>query len=378
MFKNQTVKGTTMRFLKTLGVLLILLLSFGSVGAGEDQLTLDQIIERYTEAIGGVENIKKIENLVYSQGKYREGDYVGSGQAMMSMARPWFKLVGDKNRPNSFMEGYDGSAWEYFGNPRVVIRTDGPPSEAIRHYAGVERPLFEYWKKGSSAVLLGETTLGLIPVYVIKLIRRDGHIEQFYLDKESFLALAVGGEAPIHAFGPEVETLTRLMDYREVAGVLIAHRNETVHMPGGEPFASMQWGKVEANVVLPDDWFSPPEFTRTREEKLIEDLYGQRADWTSILWTYEEFRRGFPEIDTTTPVNIAGFQILKMGQVENAIRLLEINTKDNPDSAETRFGLGRAYRTGGRFEEAKEQFEMALEINPAYERAKKALEELED
>ena len=367
----------TMRIFKTFELFLVLLLvaCSGTASGQSHELALDEIIERYTDAIGGRENIKAIENLVYSQGTYQEGDFKWDG-AMMSMARPYYKLVGDKNKPEGYMEGYDGSAWEYLGDPRVVVRTDGPPSEAIRHYAGVERPLFEYWLKGSAAELLGETSFGRKPVYVIKLTRRDNYVEQFYLDKESFMVVAVSGEAPIHAFGPEVKTLTRLSDYRPVAGVLIAHTDETVFMPSEEPQSSMQWGKIETNVDLPVDWFSPPAFERTRTEKLIEDLYGQRADWTSMLWTYEEFRRGFPDIDTSTPVNIAGFQILKMGQVKNAIRLLERNTEDNPDSAQTRFGLGRAYRTDGRLDEAKEQFQKALEIDPGYEQAARALADI--
>ena len=59
----------------------------GSNLAGNEALTLEEIIERYTNTIGGYENIKNIENIVYSDGLYQEEGYTGSGQSMMSIGR---------------------------------------------------------------------------------------------------------------------------------------------------------------------------------------------------------------------------------------------------------------------------------------------------
>lgn len=367
-----------MRILKAALVCLFLMpgMFANNVLAGEP-LTLDEIITKYIEAIGGRENIEKLQNLVYKKGLYREGDF-SSDKAAMSVARPYFKLVGDKSNLDGYLEGYDGSAWEYFGDPKVVVRTTGNPSAAIRHYAGVERPLYNYKAKGSNAEYLGEGDLDGVKVYIVKLTRRDGYVEHFYINRETFLVDASGGEAPIHAFGEAVGHLTRISDYRPLAGVLIAHRFETVEAATGEPLDSMQWQEIEANADLPGDWFSPPVVEQTAEEKLIQSLYDQRTDFTAMIWTYEEFRLAYPDFDTSTALNIAGFQALKMGQVETAVKLLERNAVDNPASAETRFGLGRAYRTAGRVDEAREQFQKALELDPGYDRPRRALAEMEE
>jgi len=90
------------------------------------------VIGRHIEAIGGRANLKAISNLVHSQGTYEEGDYKSDGDSTMSTARPWFKLVGDKISPGGFLEGYDGSAWEWWANPGFVVRTVGAASEANR------------------------------------------------------------------------------------------------------------------------------------------------------------------------------------------------------------------------------------------------------
>ena len=327
--------------------------------------TADEIISAHIEAIGGLEHLNKIQNIFYSS---------NSG-AQMSVGRPYFKLVGDKHNPGSYMEGYDGAAWEWFEDPGIVIRTVGKASEAIRHYAGVERPLINYKEKGSKVKLIGEVEFDHKPAFVLQLVRRDKFIEKFYIDQSSFLVLASSYEAPLHAFGQDITTLTRFSNYLEVGGVKFAHRFESVELPSGKDLGSVDWNIV-VNRDIPEDWFSPPSFKRTPLQKFIEQLYNQRDDIEAVMWTYHEFRLANKHDDTSDPVNIAAYQMLKMGQIQNAISLLEQNAIDNPESASTRFGLGRAYRSSGQLQKARLQFLEALRIDPEYRRAREALEGL--
>lgn len=352
------------------------LLLFQAAGAAQ-AASVDEVIDRYFDARGGIEQFEKIENIRYSGGTYREPNYVNDGHAAMTVARPYYKLVGDKERPGVFMEGYDGSAWEWFEDPGVVLRTVGKASEAIRHYAGVEGPLLDYRAKGSTATYKGAVEFDGRQAHVIELVRRDGHTEVFYFDDETHLLVASGMQAPIHAFGLYVQRLTRISDYREIGGILIPFRFVTVEMPSLRVLDSMQWGHVDVNVDLPDDWFSPPDFERGPTQALIEHLFHQRDDLSAMLWTYHEFRLARPATDTADAVNIAGFQILKMGQSENAIALLQQNVADYPDRADTRYNLGRAYESVERFDEAKTEFQKAVENDRAYKRAQDALDRYE-
>ena len=63
-----------------------------------------------------------------------------------------------------------------------------------------------------------------------------------------------------------------------------------------------------------------------------------------------------------------------MGHAETAVRLLEQNVADHPNSARAHFGLGRAYQAAGKREEAKVQYQRALAIDPKYQRAREALD----
>jgi tetratricopeptide (TPR) repeat protein len=96
------------------------------------------------------------------------------------------------------------------------------------------------------------------------------------------------------------------------------------------------------------------------------------------MWTYNEFVRAYPDVDTSSAVNIAGFQILKMGDIETAVALLEQNALDYPASASTRFGLGRAYQTAGSLDRARAEYRAALDADSSYERAKSALAAIAD
>lgn len=337
----------------------------------------DAIVEKFINAIGGYESIKAIDNLIYTGGTYEEKDFKSNGNATMSLGRPYHKLVGNKSDPGSYMEGYDGMAWEWFKDPGVVLHTVGAASEAIRHYAGVENPLVDYKEKGSKVDFLGEVEFDGKRVNVLLIERLDGYKEHYYLSAETGLIVATSGAAPIHAFGAEVLSLTRVEDYRSVNGVLIPHKFMKVRLPSTEPLSSMQWKKIEANVKLPNRYFSPPEFTRTPVQEFIEALYYQRSDINAVMWTYTAFRNAHKEVNTNKAVNFVGYHFLKMSEVDNAIRLLEQNQKDYPDAIDTHYELCLAYKTAGRIDEARQILNRIPESHPLHKKARSELLNME-
>jgi len=171
-------------------------------------------------------------------------------------------------------------------------------------------------------------------VIVLQLTRRDNYREHYYFDTKSNLLVASSGEAPIHAFGEKVLSFTRISDYREVNGLMIAHRFDQVQLPSNELLSSMHWGKIESNVDFPENWFGPPSDLKTPIQTFIENLFIQLADITAMLWTYFEFRRANSELATFEAVDFVAFHMLKMGDIENAIRILEQNLIDYPTKSQ--------------------------------------------
>ena len=349
--------------------MIVLALLFSAATTLSD---VDAIVERHIEARGGRERIAALKTLVF-RGVYREGDYV-SPDASMALMRPNYKLVGDPDKPiGTFAEGYDGSSWEYYEDPGIVLRTVGEASAAARHRARFDHPLIHYRAHGATVVLEGRETIGGRDAYKLLFTHEDGFREHFFIDAETFLIIAERKTAPIHAFGEAVRTESRFKDYRPVEGVLFHFLDEEVEIATGKVLSTFTRTSITANKPYDPAVFSPPEFKRTPLQRWIETLFAQRDDPHAVLWSYRDFRLANPSLDTRNAAEVAGFQILKAGQIKTAIALLERNAADHPASSSSAFGVGRAYRTAGDTTKAREWFERAAKMDPPDKRAIEAL-----
>lgn len=333
------------------------------------------IIARHIEARGGSAAIHAVENVIFDQGHYREGDFELTDFVVM-LRRPYYKVVGHPARNPEFLEGYDGAAWEWYYPAGFVVHTTGPANRAARHFADIDTPLIDYADKGSRVELIGTETIDGRPAYRVRLTMLDDHIVDFLIDQESYLIVGQQQTMPQHAFGNSLVTLQRFSDYRPVAGVLFPYRNEEVEIATGRVINTLVWGSIRVNEAMPLAWFSPPQYERTPMQQFMEQLFIQRDDPQAVLWTYHNFRRANPGADTREASQIMGYQMLKSEAYPGAIALLTRNAADNPQSAESAFGVGRAYAAAGRREEARRGFQRALELEPGHARATRGLAEL--
>lgn len=343
------------------------------------ELTADQIIDRHVAARGGADRIRNVRTLVFRGGTYREGDYVGKGTAFMAFARPYYRVVGNPEDPNvEIMEGYDGSPWEYYADPGILVRTVGHAAGAARRGTYIDWRLGEFRTHGAKVERGADETIGGRRAYRLTVTSPDGFASDNFIDQETFLLLANRYHAPQHAFGESVKTEGRFSDWRVVDGVLFPFKGYEVDLATGKELNSMTWGTIEINRELPPSWFAPRQFARTRLQTLLEHLYIQRNDPAAVLWSYAGFREVHPDVDTRTGIEVIGYQILKMGDHATAIALLEANKHDYPQSATSAFALGRAYNTAGDKAKARAEFERALQLDPKYKRAADALAALVD
>jgi tetratricopeptide repeat protein len=345
--------------------------------AAERLLGADEVVGRYVDARGGAKAISQIRTLIY-RGIYHEGKYV-SPHASMAKMRPFYKLVGDPEQLGTdFAEGYDGSAWEYYGDPGIVVRTVGAAAAAARHGLWIEGPLVDYREKGSTIEVRGIEKIGGREAYWLRIRMRDGFEEDEFIDRETWMPTASRKVAPVHAFGRAVASETRFDDFRPVAGVLFPFAEREVEIATGRVMNEMQWREIVANRDLDPTVFSPPSIQRTPLQSLLDHLYLERSDRAGVIWSYSEFRRAHPDIATDSGIQAIGYQIVKMGEVGSAIALLEADTSDYPTSSGAFFGLGRAYRTAGRLAQARQAFEKALALDSGNERARGALAEMKN
>lgn len=337
-------------------------------------LSADDIVARHLEARGGAQRLRALETVVYSHGLYREGTYVGSGRAFMAMARPYYKIVSDPTDSTaSFREGYDGSAWEWYRSPGIVVRTVGAANAAMRHNLDPDGPFSDYREKGTRIERVADGAVGGRKAYGILMTLRDGVRALYMIDAETFLSSAVRKAAPIHAFGAPVSTEERVSDYRSVDGVLFSFRSTEVDIATGKELNSMTWGSIETNRKLPREWFSPPSFVRTPLQEFLEQLYYERADTSALRWSYVAFRRAHPDVDTRAGIEAIGYQMLKMGDNTGAAEVLAMNASDYSQSSSSAFGLGRALIAAGDTARARQEFARALKLDSTNKAAADAL-----
>lgn len=337
--------------------------------------TADEIIARYAEARGGLGKMHAIQSVIY-RGEYREGEHVSDGAAMALM-RPYFKLVGDPEHLDpDFAEGYDGSAWEFYRDPGIVVRTVGAASEAGRHAVYIDGPLIGARERGWDVAVVGRERIGDRDAWHLAVTMPDGFRQDEFVDAATWLLIAERKAAPIHAFGEKVLSEERIGDYREVEGVLFAFEHKEVEIATGRVLNEMHWKSITANHELDPKLFSPPEWKRTPVQILLAQLFAERTDANAVLWSYRDFRAAHPEVDTRDAIEAIGYQILKMGDVRASVALLERNAADYPQSATSAFGLGRALKASGDLDRAASELRRALAIDPNYKRAKDALASL--
>jgi hypothetical protein len=209
-------------------------------------------------------------------------------------------------------------------------------------------------------------SVGGQPAYRLRVQMPDGFEQEELIDAKTWLLVAERHAAPIHAFGAPVASEERIGDYRAVDGVLFAFSHSEVERATGRVLNDMQWTSIAVNHPLDLTAFSPPNYVRTPLQSFLEQLYAERSDTSALRWSYSEFRRAHPTIDTHRGVEFIGYQILKMDNIASAVTLLSLNAADYPASASAAFGLARAYRTAGDGARAHQESLRAHALDPSY------------
>jgi hypothetical protein len=227
------------------------------------ELTVEEIVGRHLEALGGSEKIGAIESLE------KTGTYVYNGMEYPIVS---YHKVGRKCR-----EEIDGlQIWgTAVGEGLTVVRgTNGsvvwnkdesrPPeyqaipsarAALVMEEADLHGALYGYRGKGHRVELAGRGEVDGTPAYLLKLTLASGVVQNWYIDLESFLVLrkeVVGEEKERDLERPRA---WHYDDYRPVNGVLMPF---WVYVE--EPLFAREYiyETIEANVNLDDAIFEPP------------------------------------------------------------------------------------------------------------------------
>lgn len=193
-------------------------------------LTADQIVNKYIDAIGGKAAWSKVNSLVMTGSVKVQGaelsvistivDKKGMRQEFSVNGMTGYQIV----TPDS---GWNFSPFQGQKAPEPITADDLKESQ---DNLDVQGNLIDYAAKGHTVELLGKDDVDGVETYKLKETLKNGKIETIYIDPETFLIIR--DVTKQKANGQEVESKTDLSNYKKLPeGILVPM---SIKLPFGE------------------------------------------------------------------------------------------------------------------------------------------------
>jgi len=225
--------------------------------------TVDEVIAKSFEARGGLDKLKAIQ-AVRMTGKMTIGPM--EAPIVIETKRPASLRMDVTVQGALAVQAYDGTtAWGI--SPMGTGRAERVPPEAARqmaYQADLDGPLVDYEAKGHRVELVGKEKVEGRDAFKLKVTRKDGQVEYYFLDAGSWLPVRVEGRQTVR--GTEIEGEGTIGDYKKVAGFLWPHfiQNGAKGRPEKQ---TITIEKVEVNPTIDDTRFRMPAATPSEAPK---------------------------------------------------------------------------------------------------------------
>ena len=236
---------------------VLLLLGLLTIQAQErnEQISADEIIDSYLEAIGGVENWQALTSTRMEVTMSQMGMNM---QGVMIQAPPNKQRIEINAMGREIIQAYDGeTAWTinpFAGGTEAQLM---PPESAEQFTRqSYENDFINYAEKGHSIAYLGQQEVEGVKCYELKMTDSDG-VESFnYFDSETMLLIMQKTYIPNGQLaGEAVETY--FSNYQENDGLWVPTLTES--KSGGSTQLSITINKVEYNLEMDESVFAFPK-----------------------------------------------------------------------------------------------------------------------
>jgi outer membrane lipoprotein-sorting protein len=213
--------------------------------------TVDEIVAKNLKAKGGVETLKGTSTVKMT-------GTLNAPSAPMPMTmeliakRP--NLVRREMRMGEhvMISGFDGtSAWVKQGSSPAQMLS-GPEAQQLKQAAEFDSVFLNYKDAGHTIELVGTEPVNGKPAHHLKITRKDGVIQHYYLDAESGLEVKMTMDA--EQAGMKLKVDTELSDYRTVSGRMVPFKMR--QFTNGNPAGEITFETVEFNVPLEASLFA--------------------------------------------------------------------------------------------------------------------------
>lgn len=228
---------------KLSAVLTLSVLLLGPAATAQDAQetpSLDAVLQRHAEALGGPERLAQVESLRMT------GSWVAfseEGAFTLTRMRPDLYRLDYRMLGEGLVDAFDGDdAWTIhplMGIPQAVTMSD-PERTAVLAQADFFGPLIRPEEKGHEVTLVGRSDFEGTDAWELQVTRADGTEETWFLDAESYLP--VGRTTVTTDWGRPHPLKVFYDDWREVDGVRLPFyweneffiRHQIVEVDGAE------------------------------------------------------------------------------------------------------------------------------------------------
>ncbi|MBZ5498993.1 MAG: hypothetical protein LAP85_21555 [Acidobacteriia bacterium] len=200
------------------------------IAAPAQDLTLDQILKKNEDAIGGAEAISKVQTLRMTA-RITMGDAQMEMATTVSIKRPNKVRTETSAMGQSVVTAYDGTTG-WMINPlagssapqkldeATVSKLTGTSLEgSIGALSGIKAA-------GNTVELLGKEDVKGSPAYKLRVTLKVGITSTYFVDATTFLPVKITSRMGIR--GQDVESEGYPSDYKKIGDILFAHSLETI------------------------------------------------------------------------------------------------------------------------------------------------------
>jgi outer membrane lipoprotein-sorting protein len=237
---------------RSLAIALALTLPSGALGYAQ---TVDEIVTKNLESRGGVEKWKSIQSMKVT------GTIDAAGRTIRLTAwskRPNLSRQDMSSDGQQMVQAFDGThVWLIApgagdNKPQEI---KGAPADLARTQAEFDSVLIDYKEKGHKVELVGKESDQGHDVYHLKVTRKGGEVQHFFLDAETGIERKMTSTLT----GPNGESAIATIefgDYRDVNGVKAPFSIK--NLIDGRLISQVTVSSVEFNVPIEDSFFQMP------------------------------------------------------------------------------------------------------------------------
>lgn len=219
--------------------------------------TVDEIIAKNIEALGGIEKIRAVKTIRMT-GKMTVGPGI-EAPVVMELKRPNAMRMDITVQGMVGSQAYDGTkGWSLmpFAGSKVPQEMAADEMKLAQEQAEMDGPLVDYKAKGNTVELLGKEKVEGSDAYKLKVTLKNGVVRTMSIDAEHFLQIKEEAKRTIR--GTEVDSETIVGDYKEVGGMMFPHAIDS-GQKGNPQRQKLVIEKIELNVPIDDARFKMPE-----------------------------------------------------------------------------------------------------------------------